>query len=164
MYRCRRSWKRVDVDMQAKPRATLASPPSCFHVLSSGYDPWQSAQMFPPAALYGRCADARVSDDNTESQPSGRRARRSDALWPAAPTSIFRWCLSNVVDTVKRGNPYQTKSRPDQKIDAAVAEDRRRQSEAPLPGSADALGRTVASSRGYAQFILGDRCGLSLRP
>jgi len=36
--------------------------------------------------------------------------------------AVLTWCISNVVGKAdRRGNLYPTKSRPDQKIDAAVA-------------------------------------------
>jgi hypothetical protein len=46
----------------------------------------------------------------------------ADRITVGAESKGFLWCLGSVVDKAdRRGNLYPTKSRPDQKMDVAVA-------------------------------------------
>jgi len=96
---------------------------SRFRVLSVGYDPWQSAQMSQRLRAEGvpmhefRATTQNFSPAIIELDAATRAGRlRHDG------NPVLTWCIGNVVGKAdRRGNLYPTKSRPDQKIDAAVA-------------------------------------------
>jgi phage terminase large subunit-like protein len=92
-------------------------------LLAPGYDPWQSAQMsqqlraevFPMHEF--RATAQNFSPAIIELDAAMRAGRLRHDGNPA-----LTWCISNVVGKAdRRGNLYPTKSRPDQRIDAAVA-------------------------------------------
>jgi phage terminase large subunit-like protein len=96
---------------------------SRFHVVSVGYDPWQSAQMSQRLRMEGvpmyefRATTQNFSPAIIELGAAMRARRlRHDG------NPVLTWCIGNVVGkSDRRGNLYPTKTRPDQKIDAAVA-------------------------------------------
>ena len=96
---------------------------SRFNVVSAGYDPWQSAQMSQRLRAEGvpmhefRATTQNFSPAIIELDAAMRAYRlRHDG------NPVLTWCIGNVVGKAdRRGNLYPTKSRPDQKIDAAVA-------------------------------------------
>jgi phage terminase large subunit-like protein len=96
---------------------------SRFNVVSAGYDPWQSAQMSQRLRAEGvpmhefRATTQNFSPAIIELDAAMRASRlRHDG------NRVLTWCIGNVVGRAdRRGNLYPTKSRPDQKIDAAVA-------------------------------------------
>jgi len=96
---------------------------SRFNVVSAGYDPWQTAQMSQRLRAEGvpmhefRATTQNFSPAIIELDAAMRAGRlRHDG------SPVLTWCISNVVGKAdRRGNLYPTKSRPDQKIDAAVA-------------------------------------------
>jgi phage terminase large subunit-like protein len=96
---------------------------SRFQVVSVGYDPWQSAQMSQRLRSDGlpmfefRATTQNFSPAIIEMDAAMRACRlRHDG------NPVLEWCMGNVVGKAdRRGNLYPTKTRPDQKIDAAVA-------------------------------------------
>jgi phage terminase large subunit-like protein len=96
---------------------------SRFHVLSVGYDPWQSTQMSQRLRLDGvpmfefRATTQNFSPAIIELDAAMRAGRlRHDG------NPVLEWCLGNVTGKPdRRGNLYPTKQRSDQKIDAAIA-------------------------------------------
>jgi phage terminase large subunit-like protein len=96
---------------------------SRFQVVSVGYDPWQSAQMSQRLRSDGlpmfefRATTQNFSPAIIEMDAAMRAGRlRHDG------NPVLEWCVGNVVGKAdRRGNLYPTKTRPDQKIDAAIA-------------------------------------------
>ena len=94
---------------------------SRFSVVSAGYDLW-SAQMSQRLRMEGvpmhefRATTQNFSPAIIELDAAMRSVRlRHDG------NPVLTWCLGNVVgEADRRGNLYPTKSRPDQKIDAAL--------------------------------------------
>jgi phage terminase large subunit-like protein len=92
-------------------------------VISVGYDPWQSAQMSQRLRAEG----APVHEFPAATQNFSPAIIKFDAAMRTSRlrhdgNPVLTWCIGNVVGKAdRRGNLYPTKSRPDQKIDAAVA-------------------------------------------
>jgi phage terminase large subunit-like protein len=96
---------------------------SRFNVISVGYDPWQSAQMSQRLRGEGvpmhefRATTQNFSPAIIELDAAMRAGRLHHDGNP-----VLTWCIGNVLGKPdRRGNLYPTKSRPEQKIDAAVA-------------------------------------------
>src|SRR5690349_10353126 len=94
-----------------------------FNVVSAGYDPWQSAQMSQRLRAEG----VPMHEFRATTQKFSPAIIELDAAMRAGGlrhdgNQVLTWCIGNVVGKAdRRGNLYPTKSRPDQKIDAAVA-------------------------------------------
>ena len=94
-----------------------------FKVFSAGYDPWQSAQMSQRLRAEGvPMHEFRATTQNFSPAIIELDAAMRSGRLRTTETPCSTWCISNVVGKAdRRGNLYPTKSRPDQKIDAAVA-------------------------------------------
>jgi phage terminase large subunit-like protein len=93
-----------------------------FNVVSVGYDPWQTAQMSQrmrgegvPTHEFRATTQISLAITELDAAMRARRLRHDG-------NPVLTWCVGNVVGKAdRRGNPYSTYSRADQKIDAAVA-------------------------------------------
>ena len=94
-----------------------------FRVLSVGYDPWAATQFAQRMLMQDvpmvefRANVQNFSEPTKELDAAMRSGRISHDGNPA-----LEWCIGNVVGRYDaRGNVYPRKSRPEQKIDAAIA-------------------------------------------
>jgi len=94
-----------------------------FQIQSVGYDPWQSTQLAQRLRaeeiemVEFRSTTANFSPAIIELDAAMRSGRLQHDGNP-----VLEWCIGNVVGKPdRRGNFYPTKTRPEQKIDAAVA-------------------------------------------
>jgi phage terminase large subunit-like protein len=93
-----------------------------FRVASVGYDPWAATQFSQRMRDQGvpmvefRATTQNFSEPTKELDAAMRSGRLSHDGNP-----VLEWCLGNVVGRYDaRGNVYPKKSRPEQKIDAAI--------------------------------------------
>lgn len=94
-----------------------------FRVQSVRYDPWQATQLSQRLRNEGlNCIEFRATTQNFSPAIIELDAAMRSGRIDHDGNPVLEWCMGNVVGTQdRRGNFYPTKSKPEQKIDLAVA-------------------------------------------
>jgi len=94
-----------------------------FRIQSVRYDPWQATQLSQRLRAEGlNCVEFRATTQNFSPAIIELDAAMRGGRLDHDGNPVLEWCMGNVVGTQdRRGNFYPTKSKPEQKIDLAVA-------------------------------------------